>query len=258
MGRGPFLLPLPWGEVERSEGEGICCCRTSIQWCSPMSATVWYKHYPSDFLHGVGRLTAEERGIYASLLDMMYAQGGSIPYIEKARPDRPGSPARLASACGSNTRRFNIILERLIDDGKVIHKHGRLFNKRVFKELKHDFISTLSLHYLEIIFPELFKFKTLTRPKKPDSRLHKKINKKNDQEGGCPNIEPPDPGSPLRHLYDHVCTAHGEDVWWSWFRPGQSTLFGSTLTPRTKFIHSKSVGNYEDALLAAGFELGEM
>jgi len=137
-----------------------------------MSATVWYKHYPSDFLHGVARMTAEERGIYASLLDMMYAQGGSIPYVKKARPDRPGSPARLASACGSNTRRFNIILERLLEDRKLIHKHGRLFNKRVFKELKHDFISTLSLHYLEIIFPELFKFKRLTGPKKPDSRIH--------------------------------------------------------------------------------------
>lgn len=219
---------------------------------------VWYKHFPSDFLHGVARMTAEERGVYASLLDMMYDQGGSIPYIKNARPDRPGSPARLASACGINTRRFNIIMERLFDEGKVIHRHDRLFNKRVFKELKPDFISTLSLHYLVLIFPEWRKIKGLAEVKKLEARLHKKINKKNDQEGGGPTIEPPQPGSPLRHLFDHVVAAYGEGVWLAWFRPGQAKLVGSILIPRTKFIRSKISTDYEDALIDAGFQLGDV
>ena len=222
-----------------------------------MSA-VWYKRYPADFLNGVARLTAEERGVYDSLIDMMYDEGGSLPYFEKARPHQPGSPARLASACGTNTRRFNIILIRLIADEKVIHRYNRLFNERVFKQLNHDFISTLSLHYLVLIFPELHKIKGLAGAKKPEARFHKKYIQKNDQEGAGSGVEPPIPGSPNRKLYDQVCASYGETVWLSWFGPGQAKLFDSELRPRTKFIHSKISQNFEDALTAAGFTLGEV
>ena len=219
-------------------------------------STVWYKRFPSDFLNGVARLTAEERGVYASLIDMMYDEGGSIPYMADARPDQPGSPSRLASTCGCSTRRFNIILKRLINDEKVIHRYDRLFNKRVFKQLNPDFISTLSLHYLVLIFPEWRKIKGLADAKNLEPRIHKKINKKNDQEGGF--TEAPDEATPERHLFDHVCAAYGQEVWLAWFSPTQVEIFGGQVRPRTKFIQSKISQNYSEAVSAAGFTLGEL
>ena len=109
----------------------------------PMTA-IWYKRYPADFLNGVADLSAEERGVYASLLDMMYDQGGSI--ID--------DPRCLARCSGCSTRRFNQIRNRLLAREKLIHRDGRLFNRRVFKSLKADFISDLSLIYLVLIFPK--------------------------------------------------------------------------------------------------------
>jgi len=207
--------------------------------------TVWYKRYPSDFLNGVGDLSAEERGVYATLLDMMYDQGGSV--IDDGK--------RLARRCGCSTRRFNQIKNRLIRDDKLVEFKGRLFNKRVFKSLLPEFISDLSLKYLVLIFPEWRKFNGLAWTKTLDSRLHKKNIQKNDR-GRL--LEAPEPGTTERELFDTILLVHGEDVWKAWFSPEQVSLHGSVLTPRTKFIRSKISTSYTEILTAAGLTLGEV
>ena len=207
--------------------------------------SVWYKRYPSDFLNGVADLSAEERGVYATLLDMMYDQRGSIA----------DDPKRLARRCGCSTRRFNQVQTRLLACGKIVSFEGRLFNKRVFKSLKPQFISDLSLKYLVLIFPEWRKFNDLAWAKSLDSRLQIKNKTKNDRVDG---LDVPELGTPERELFDTIMLVHGELAWKAWFSPEQITVFGGVLTPRTKFIRSKIATSYEDAVIAAGLVLGEV
>lgn len=85
-----------------------------------MTATPWFKFYPSDWIAGVSRLSAAERGVYVTLLALMYDHGEPI-----VRDD-----VRLARMCGLPTPGLTRALNSLLALGKVTLEGNRLFNER--------------------------------------------------------------------------------------------------------------------------------
>ena len=83
------------------------------------------KFYPSDFLAGTSGLTPAERGVYITLLCLIYEKDGAIE-----RND-----ARLSRRCGCPKASFVRILDALIDDGKITLEGGSLSNNRAEKAL---------------------------------------------------------------------------------------------------------------------------
>jgi len=84
--------------------------------------------YPSDWLAGTRGLTAEETGIYITLISRMYEMAGPIE-----RDDN-----RLSRLCGTKSKAaFVKALKYLIEEGKIIIVDGCLFNERVEKEIKN-------------------------------------------------------------------------------------------------------------------------
>ena len=90
-----------------------------------MSDTPFIKFYPSDFLGGTSGLSPAERGVYITLLCLIYEYDGPVP-----RDD-----ARLARRCGAPKATFRRALEALILDGKITEENGALSNKRAEKAL---------------------------------------------------------------------------------------------------------------------------
>lgn len=201
---------------------------------------VWYKRFPSDYQNGVALLDADVRGVYGSLIDFMYDERGSVV----------NDPSRLARRCGCSTRRFNQITKELLSLGKIHEKEGRFFNKRVFKELKPDFISSLSLNYLVLIFPEWRDFKDLGEVKKLEPRIQKKNKIKKDL-----GIVPDD-GSQARELFDYVTARLGQSVWLSWF--SNCEIEAGIIYPPSKLNRTKILQNYEYILTDTGLTLGDV
>lgn len=84
--------------------------------------------YPSDWLAGTRGLSAEETGVYITLVARMYEMAAPIE-----RDDH-----RLARLCGCKTRpSFVKALEYLISEGKISETDEGLFNERVQKEIKN-------------------------------------------------------------------------------------------------------------------------
>lgn len=91
----------------------------------------WYKRYPSNFIQGTMDLTLEERGAYSLVLDLIYDRGGPIP----------NDPRWLAGVCRISVRKWNAILDRLLqedEDGKakLYQARGRLGNLKADFELE--------------------------------------------------------------------------------------------------------------------------
>lgn len=83
--------------------------------------------YPSDWLAGTRGMTAEETGVYITLIARMYEMAGPIE-----RDDE-----RLYRICGCKSKRsFQKVASYLIAEGKVEEVEGQLFNERVQKEIK--------------------------------------------------------------------------------------------------------------------------
>lgn len=82
--------------------------------------------YPSDWLAGTRGLSAEETGVYITLVARMYELAGPIPLDDH----------RLARLCGCSRARFRKALDVLLDEGKVVLVDGDLFNDRVDRELR--------------------------------------------------------------------------------------------------------------------------
>ena len=83
--------------------------------------------YPSDWLAGTRGLSAEETGVYITLICRMYEMAGPIE-----RDD-----ARLARLCGSKSKpAFVKVLEYLISEGKITVTENGLFNERAQKEIE--------------------------------------------------------------------------------------------------------------------------
>lgn len=85
----------------------------------------WIRFFPGDWLSGTSGLTAAERGVYITILALIYDTGGAI-----IRDD-----ARLARKCGVAVPAFRRILDDLIADGKIEAIDGRLSNRRASREI---------------------------------------------------------------------------------------------------------------------------
>lgn len=85
----------------------------------------WFRFFPSDWISGVSGLSAAERGVYVTLLAIIYDRGGPVE-----RDD-----ARLARQCGLPKAGFARALHALIETGKITEDDGCIFNNRAKNEL---------------------------------------------------------------------------------------------------------------------------
>lgn len=90
-----------------------------------MSDTPWVKFYASDWLAGTSGLTAAERGVYITIIALIYENDGAIAYDEK----------RLARRCGITKAAFVKAVNGLCDEGKLSLQNGQVSNRRAEKEL---------------------------------------------------------------------------------------------------------------------------
>lgn len=90
-----------------------------------MSDSPWFKFYASDFLAGVGGLSAAERGVYITILSLIYEEGGPVPLDE----------ARLARRCGIPTTGFRRAFAALVEQGKLRVEENSVTNRRAEKEV---------------------------------------------------------------------------------------------------------------------------
>lgn len=87
----------------------------------------YYNRYPALWLSGVMVLTAEERGVYDTIMELIYDRGAPIP----------DAPKDLARMCGLRTpKRFELVRDRLIDLGKVVRRDGCLTVLRCEREIQ--------------------------------------------------------------------------------------------------------------------------
>jgi uncharacterized protein YdaU (DUF1376 family) len=90
-----------------------------------MGESPFIKFYPSDFLGGTSGLSPAERGVYITLLCLIYENDGPIP-----RDD-----GRLSRRCGSPKAAFIRVLDGLLAEGKIVEVDGMLSNKRAEKAI---------------------------------------------------------------------------------------------------------------------------
>ncbi len=81
---------------------------------------IWIKFFPTDWITGVMYLSDRERGVYITLLAMMYDAEGPIP----------DDPKRLARACGSTPGAYAAAMRSLLNEGKIHRENGMLFNEK--------------------------------------------------------------------------------------------------------------------------------
>jgi uncharacterized protein YdaU (DUF1376 family) len=90
-----------------------------------MGDSPFIKFYPSDFLGGTSGLSPAERGVYITLLCLIYEADGSIK-----RDD-----SRLARCCGAPKAAFIRIIDGLIAQGKITEDGGMISNRRAEKAI---------------------------------------------------------------------------------------------------------------------------
>lgn len=81
-----------------------------------MSQRPWYKRYPADFISATMHMTAEQKGAYSVLIDLLAMRGSPLP-------DESVSLARLV---GCSTRRWNQLRQQLIGLNKIKAESGFL------------------------------------------------------------------------------------------------------------------------------------
>ena len=91
-----------------------------------MSATNYFKCYPSDFLNGVIGLSAQEIGVYAVLLMQQYDRRAGVPENIKA----------LAARCMLRPSTAGAVVDRLIEAGKLVLENGLWSNPRAAREIE--------------------------------------------------------------------------------------------------------------------------
>jgi len=98
--------------------------------------------YPSDWLAGTRGLSAEETGVYITLICHMYDMCGPIE-----RDDD-----RLHRMCGTTSKKaFQTVLDYLIGEGKITENDGSLCNERVLVEVeKITKVSDKARHAAEV------------------------------------------------------------------------------------------------------------
>jgi len=91
----------------------------------------WYKRDPDAWRAGVCQLTPEERGIYDTVIDVLYSYDGTLP------PD--ANDKWWSRECNCNPRTWRAIRDRLIAKGKLFYKDdGELMAKRVERTLEES------------------------------------------------------------------------------------------------------------------------
>ncbi|MFN9113976.1 MAG: DUF1376 domain-containing protein [Bacteroidota bacterium] len=90
-----------------------------------MADAPWFKFYASDFLNGVRRLSGLERGVYITLISMMYDQGKPLS----------DDLSELAEDCGVTRRQFDAALAELVRRKKIVETADGLWNERVSCEI---------------------------------------------------------------------------------------------------------------------------
>lgn len=93
-----------------------------------MSRRPWYKRYPSDFIAGTIGLTAEEKGVYSTILDLLYDRG--CPIID--------DPRELGRICGCSTLRFKQVRDKLAGLQKIVLREGKITNPRFENQQKNE------------------------------------------------------------------------------------------------------------------------
>lgn len=83
------------------------------------------RFFISNWMSGVRKLSAIERGVYISLVMEMYDNAGPIA------DDRND----LAASCKVSRKALDRIIEKLLDLGKITSENGTLFNEKCAKEL---------------------------------------------------------------------------------------------------------------------------
>lgn len=82
--------------------------------------------YPSDWLGGTRKLSAEERGIYIDLLMFFFEEEGALE----------ADWTRLARAIGVSQKKLKSAVQTLVDQGKLEVENGFISNFRAKKELE--------------------------------------------------------------------------------------------------------------------------
>jgi len=85
-----------------------------------MSDTPFIKFFPSDFLAGVSGLSPSERGVYITVLSLIWDNDGPVDMDE----------GRLARRCGGPKATVKKIIQVLIDEGKLVRTARGLTNRR--------------------------------------------------------------------------------------------------------------------------------
>ena len=84
----------------------------------------WYKRDPVAWLHGTRKLTLEERGAYADVIELIMSHDGRLEDDDE----------HIAGWLRCHLRKWRTIRSRLIDAGKLYVSDGFLHNNRCDKE----------------------------------------------------------------------------------------------------------------------------
>nr|WP_278388426.1 DUF1376 domain-containing protein [Brucella intermedia] len=85
----------------------------------------YFDFYPSDFMHGVRGLSAQEVGVYTMMLCRIYEENGPVEF----------HVMRLATYCGMRESTFVKTVEKLIELGKLQLIDGMITNHRAEAEI---------------------------------------------------------------------------------------------------------------------------
>lgn len=170
-----------------------------------MSASPWFQFYPTDWLAGTADLTAMERGVYITLLALMYDRGGPLPIDH----------ARLSRRCNMTGPAFLRALESLIREGKITSDGEKISNPRVENELsatssrRENAKNSANSRWVKVEQKQQSVYATasvshmLPEPE-PESELKKELSSlRSDSCAAPPSAAPPPPiKTPTRDLLE--------------------------------------------------------
>lgn len=90
-----------------------------------MSEAPWFRFFPSDWLNGTHGLSLVQKGLYITMVAMMYDRGEPLKIKREA----------LARRCSVTLRQVSDALDILIEEGKILDTPEGYWNERVAREL---------------------------------------------------------------------------------------------------------------------------
>jgi len=204
----------------------------------------WYARHPAKALNGSKKMNLELRGLYFTLLDMFYDEGGCIPNDD---------PAANARACGCSTRKYNSLLKELIEAGKIVEIEGYITNKTVLSSIKNGFISDLSLKYRVLMNLKPNENKAVHRPKKERNKERKKKRDFLEEKELEKSLTI---GEPEKLLYDLIAKKHGVMVWRNLYH-GRVRVDGQSIIVTDPLARQQIQKHHGGVLAGSGFRLVE-